>query len=403
MTRINSGQAHREQAKRNAVMATPNLAMLTPSEGSRCCVTRGPAGAGAADGACSWRHTPLPATRCPRPARARPVTLTLSVALTALMTGAAAWGAHAEGTKQSAEGLAVEHVADWLDERLATIHATALPDSERLTPETIQEVRARLDSEGLDARVAGALAPQPTEGTSLKRQVYLLEGTGRRLRAFARATARPITPAPQQARTDLEQILRDPTFNLETRRTGSLERAMAAFRRMIFGLIVSAMEAASSHARLLTVVIGTVIVAALFLVFGKIVTILRRGPRAPALVPRHPSTMIPDGEDPRATFARALAFAASGRGREAVTLLEAASVEALRRQGELPEDPGLTDLEAVRWLRGHGRHDVRAPFEKLSSIHDRVVYGGSPAQASVVQDAVGLARALVLAPSEPAP
>lgn len=318
----------------------------------------------------------------------------------ALAIGLAALCAPAWAADPTANASAAARAATWLEGRTAAIHASPPDESGRLARATIQELRGRLEAEGLDPPLAVALSPVPGTGASTGREIHLLERAAKRLRAFARSSARPLPPVPAGARSEMERILQDPVFDLKPENAGHLARVTATLRRFLFEVVSSVVEAASSHARLVMALVVTIMAAALLLFVMKLVRALRSHEAAPVR-PSHPSHAA-GAIDPQALIAKAQESAAAGRGRAALKLLETASVLALRSRGDIPPDPGLTDLEAVGWLRQRGGSQIGASFERLSFLHDGIVYGGREAAGVVIEEAIVLARTLVAGVPEPA-
>lgn len=101
------------------------------------------------------------------------------------------------------------------------------------------------------------------------------------------------------------------------------------------------------------------------------------------------------GETAAGVLRRAKVEAAAGRLSPAMRLLEKAAILALRSSGELPERPGLTDLEGIQLLRDRGTPALRSVFERLAGLHDRSIYARRELGAGTVSEATALAEAIV--------
>jgi hypothetical protein len=262
--------------------------------------------------------------------------------------------------------------------------------------QTIHDIDERLVAEGMPGSLAEAFEPSLERDTTLGREIHVLDAAKQHLNAFARAASRPLRPVPPRARAEMERILQDPIFDVEARKPNALERLAARLREILFDLFSSFLETASSHATLIIVIVGAIIAAALLVFVRKLGRILRAGARPVSLSRTHIGAgHVAERVDPLALIAQARASAAEGRERAAMKLLSMASVIALRERGEIPADPGLTDLEAVRWLADRGRVEIHTPFERLSTLHDGIVFGGREAATGALEDALRLAHLLV--------
>jgi hypothetical protein len=205
------------------------------------------------------------------------------------------------------------------------------------------------------------------------------------------------TPPPD-ARERLERILEDPAFRLEEPTPGPAEKMMAAVREFLFDLFSNITHALAMNSLILTIILWTVISAALLGACWLIIRLTRdRGGLSLQDLTAIRATIRPTGEDrtPEDLLTGARAAWKAGRPRDVLRLSLAASIMALRSAGHLPGDRSMTDLEGARALEKNGPDHLKSPFRKLVLSHDRLVYAGLQPGTGDLDQALDLAGRIV--------
>jgi len=201
----------------------------------------------------------------------------------------------------------------------------------------------------------------------------------------------------------LGSVLEDPAFRKERRRASLLHRARLSFYRFLGRLFERARGLVASNLALVKAGILVLIgLAVAFVVYG-IVTLLRRPPRRADLPAPVEGVDADRPADEGALLFRADGEASAGRFVRALRLLEHAAIVILRKRGELPARPGLTDLEGVRVLRERRAGEATELFARIAELHDRAVYGGFPPGPAVVEEARAAATRLAALPERSVP
>jgi hypothetical protein len=299
---------------------------------------------------------------------------------------------------------ALADVGSWLDAELSGLRsepgAGAGPRAQRAARELRARLEGSLAGEDVTDAVCGALDPggsgpefSPWRG---------LESARRRLYGLSRASLRPSPPLPPNSRRRAEEILHDPVFVEAAKGPGPLQRAVMLIREWVFDLFQSVTDTAERHPRL---VLGAIIALLGLCGLWILNRVLRRArgrtDRMQFAAADTASSAEGPGGAPADLLRKADEAAAHGRRREALALIECACVLELRRSGALPLQPGLTDLEGVRWLRRGGAAEP-SEFERVVLLHDRIIYGGAEASAEAVGEARRLAEAVLGAASREA-
>jgi len=292
--------------------------------------------------------------------------------------------------------------AAWLASRLTEIRAASASDSADLTRRSLDGVRERLVEGGMEEDLARVLTAGPHgvgEDQARQRSPRALEIARRRLEAFAKAASRADPAVPEGARPRLLRILEDPVFKTMAAGASLFERLIDGLNRFFLHLLERVVDFLGSYPRFVDWIVLAMIVGALVAAAARLAaSTLRRdrpGARTPPLAAEAETAAL-DAED---VLDRARAYAASGGLSRALRLLEMAAVMALRARGDLPRQPGLTDLEGVRLLRERAAPELRSAFERLTALHDRLVYGGRRVETEAVNEAAILAEDIVHRPA----
>lgn len=286
----------------------------------------------------------------------------------------------------------------WLASRAERVRRLPPESASAAMREDLGELRRRMVRDGMDEKLAGALTALPEDlllTDSRDRAAAALEIVRKRLRRFAAASERRWPPAPEGARERLEAIFQDDAFHLEPDEQASAADLMSRIRAWI-GAMLERMFAAVASRPFLVRTIAYAFLAGLAVTLGWLIVRLWTAGRAirgrPATVDHRP---MRKDIDPVDVLARAERFARDGRWREALGAVQTASVLALKRRGDLPDRPSLTDQEGIRALRRDVPGHIRSCFERLSGMHDRAVYGGMPPGEETVTEAIALGADLV--------
>ena len=297
----------------------------------------------------------------------------------------------------------VEEAASWLEDRIEQQGGGLQEGGGRRAVAIVRELRERLVRQGLDEDLAQALAPAPAfsvDEDSPQAVVHALQGTRRRLVRFAAASRRSPPPISEDAHDRLKSILEDPVFTSKGESASLMQRIVSALNRFLVPRMGRFFSAVARHPRLTLVVILLLAAAAAALILTRLAPWPRRI-LGPARLSSRSGTELTQagGASPYELLDRARAAHAAGQRVRALKVVELAAVTALRGHGALPDQPGLTDLEGIRLLRGHADEKVRRSFERLATLHDRVVYGGLPPDEPTISEALKLASILVRRPA----
>lgn len=287
----------------------------------------------------------------------------------------------------------------WLEDRIGQAPDGDDDDARRFAREVARRLERRLVDAGLDDSLAEAMtAGAPAAGA---------EGNGRdalrtiqtRLNRFVEASTRATPAARPEARQRLLEILEAPAFDVRVPEAGPVRRLMASIREWLASLFrgVGRFLGAASF---LSVVLLVGLFCAAVAVSAWLVLRWVRIPRGPRLA-RHAEVQVlteAKPSSPSGLIERSRAALAAGRPLESLKLVDRAAVAALREEGLVPTAPGLTDLEARRFLR----EGLRDSFGELLSIHDRGVFAGARVDTGEVERALELGETILLLAREEA-
>lgn len=271
------------------------------------------------------------------------------------------------------------------------------PVQRRQVREALLAARADLVAGGVSEALARVLTEETgTDGGTPRSAVATLLRAQRRMREFAAAVERPPSGVPDRAAQELRDVLDDPLFASAVPRATLRERAWHHLERLLQRLapwLARAVEGSGPW-------LGTIVVTLIFLVVAASLWLLwvrrflqppRRGSMSSTAVSAspHPETRSNDA------LAIADSHLSAGRPLAALRWLQQAVVLALREQGHLPPDPGLTDLESARSVEAHAPPALVRDFVHIVDLHDRVVFAGQPIVSAALHEARRRASVLV--------
>jgi hypothetical protein len=191
----------------------------------------------------------------------------------------------------------------------------------------------------------------------------------------------PLVPAPDDARSRLRRELLDPAYHQQD----LLQRLLTWVDRRLSGLLD-----ATSRAPEVSTVVAMVVLVALALGLGLLVSRVRRHARAEST-----DRAVLTGEAVTARELRERAEAALAAGRHEEAVVEGFRALTLRQveRGRLPDTPGATSHEVARALAGeHPEHAVR--IDHVALLFDRVLYGEHRTDRDAAAGVLGLDDAL---------
>jgi hypothetical protein len=272
----------------------------------------------------------------------------------------------------------------------------------QIAEQALSELKQNLLQFGTDQALVQALVPQ--RGTDDDRELHplaQLRRQQRRLSRFAEAVAEnpayradALTPSSAETRARLTVILEEPMFRSTPVEAGPLERARHWLSSRWNKLMRTVSGVLEGNFWLTLSLFGAVVIAALVGLGILLVRTVGTGDDTSELRVFEEPVETSSPELP-ALFARARAAAGAGREIEALKLILLAATTALRSRGELPRQPGLTDLEGLRILESGESVELRGDFGDLAALHDRGVYGGRGVDDAAIERAMHLSRRIV--------
>jgi hypothetical protein len=266
--------------------------------------------------------------------------------------------------------------------------------------QALLESRASLIGEGVPEALAQALTDDTElDGSDPRSAAATLARVQRRLHSFGLAVERSrggYGGVADGAEQELREVLADPIFASSLPRATLRERAWHHLQRWFERLAPWLARAAEGTGPWL----GTIVVLLILLVVAASLRLLWA--RRASLRSRRQTTLSASVEQAefvmtRASAALAHADAQLNAGRPLVALrwLQLAVVLALREQGHLPPERGLTDLESARSVENHAPPGIARDFAHIVDLHDRVVFAGRPLMSDALDEARGLAGTIV--------